>query len=103
MDLYTLLGIDTEDPKQQQAQLIVSADEKMLDELRSRRISNGLSLDDVAERMGLSTGYVLGIENGTRDPHLSTMRRYVHAVGAVIQHQVLPAPGLSPAGAPEEQ
>ena len=45
----------------------------------------------VAERMGISQGAVARIESGERDPHLSTLRRYAHAVRVRVIHMTAPA------------
>lgn len=42
-------------------------------EVRRRRVSLGLTLDDLAERSGLSPHYLSTLENGRRDPHVSTL------------------------------
>lgn len=42
-------------------------------EVRRRRKALGLTLDDLSERSGLSPHYLSTLENGHRDPHLSTI------------------------------
>ena len=42
-------------------------------EVRRRRTALGLTLDELAERSGLSPHYLSTLENGKRDPHLSTI------------------------------
>ena len=42
-------------------------------EIRRRRKARGLSQEKLAERAKLSTHYISGIENGHRDPSLSTV------------------------------
>jgi hypothetical protein len=39
--------------------------------------------------MGVNPSYVSRIESGRQDLHLSTLRRYAFAVGAVIRHNVV--------------
>jgi DNA-binding XRE family transcriptional regulator len=87
MNLDELLGIDLDDPHQRLARDLVEADEKMLDELVRIRKEH-LTQSQVGEQMGISQGAVARIESGDRDPHLSTLRRYAFAVGAVIKHNV---------------
>lgn len=90
MNLAEMLGVDLSDPEQRLAQELVEADEQMLDELIALRKRMHLTQADVAERMGISQGAVARIESGERDPHLSTLRRYAHAVRAIVRHEVRP-------------
>lgn len=43
------------------------------DEIRRRRIAQGLSLETLADRPGLSPNYIGSLERGQRDPSLSTI------------------------------
>jgi transcriptional regulator with XRE-family HTH domain len=43
------------------------------DEIRRRRIAQGLSLEALADRSGLSPNYIGSLERGQRDPSLSTL------------------------------
>lgn len=88
MDLDALLGIDPDDPIEQNAQQLVEADEKLLDDLIALRRSQGLRQAQVAERLGVAQSSVARIESGERDPHLSTLRRYALALGARVEHHV---------------
>ncbi|HJF15468.1 MAG TPA: helix-turn-helix domain-containing protein [Enteractinococcus helveticum] len=90
--LEELLGIDPTDPLDQLADLLVSEDEKLLDQLVAIR-KRTLSQAEVAQRMGISQGAVARIESGSRNPHLSTLRRYAHAVRARVEHRVSPFEG----------
>ena len=85
--LEELLGIDPSDPLDHLADLLVTEDERLLDELVAIR-KQTLSQSTVAERMGISQSAVARIESGDRNPHLSTLRRYAHAIRARIEHQV---------------
>lgn len=89
--LEGLLGIDPTDPADRLAAQLVGATEGMLDALIAQRHGHGLSVEDVAGKMGISPAAVQKIETGERDPHLSTLRRYAHAVGAELHIQVRPA------------
>ena len=86
------LGIDPTDPLDQLADLLVSEDEKLLDQLVAIR-KKTLSQAEVAQRMGISQEAVAGIESGHRNPHISTVRRYAHAVRAKVEHRVSPFQG----------
>ena len=95
MNLDEMLGIDLDDPQQRHAHELVHADEQMLDELVLLRRGKQLTQADVGQAMGISQGAVARIESGERDPHLSTLRRYAFAVGAVVSHKVTPVEKVS--------
>ncbi len=42
-------------------------------EVRRRRVALGLTLEQLAERAGLTPNYIGTVENGRRDPSLSTV------------------------------
>jgi transcriptional regulator with XRE-family HTH domain len=50
--------------------------------VRRRRKALGLTLEQLAERSELSTNYLGTVENGHRDPSLSTVERIARALGA---------------------
>ena len=54
------------------------------------RLHNGLTITAVAERLGWSELDVIEIESVTADPTLAELRRYAHAVGALIARDVVP-------------
>ncbi|XKH58490.1 helix-turn-helix domain-containing protein (plasmid) [Citricoccus nitrophenolicus] len=89
--LEVLLGIDPDDPSHALAEQLVAATSDMLDSLIANRKASGLTLEGVASRMGVSKQAVARIEGGDRDPHLSTLRRYAHAVGSRLEITVIPA------------
>lgn len=88
--LETMLGIDLDDPLDKLAADLVEADEWLLDALILCRKNAGLSQAEVATRMGISQSAVARIESGERNPQLSTLRRYAHAVRAHVSHTVTP-------------
>jgi transcriptional regulator with XRE-family HTH domain len=49
-------------------------------EVRRRRQALGLTLDDLAERSGLSPHYLSTLEDGHRDPRLSTIQAVAKAL-----------------------
>lgn len=63
------------------------------------RIQRGLSIESVAERMGMSPSAVASeMESVDADPHLSTVRRYAHSIGVLLSYGILPnecAPGAT--------
>lgn len=87
MDIEQLLGIDYGDPLQRLTCELVSADQRMFDELVAMRKAR-MSQQQCADAMGISQGAVARIEGGERDLHLSTIRRYSAAIGALVRHEV---------------
>ena len=67
-------------------------------EIRRRRLAAGLTLEQLAERSGLTPNYIGTIENGKRDPSLSTVLAI--ATGLDLQPGELfgGVPGLTSAG-----
>lgn len=88
MNLDELLGIDLSNPSHRLARVLAEQDEQLVDRLVELRKASGKSQVDIAEAMGISQSAVARIESGERDPRLSTLRRYAHAIGAVITHTV---------------
>ncbi|GAB04115.1 helix-turn-helix domain-containing protein [Gordonia amarae] len=88
VDLDELLGIDLANPSHRLARLLADQDEALVDRLVQLRKDKRLSQQDVADAMGVTQSAVARIESGERDPRLSTLRRYAHAVGALIEHSV---------------
>ncbi|HEU4407788.1 MAG TPA: helix-turn-helix transcriptional regulator [Polyangiaceae bacterium] len=67
-------------------------------EVRRRRKAAGLTLEKLAEQSNLSPHYLSGIENGRRDPSLSTILAIARGLG-VAPGDLLGRTGkLSPAG-----
>jgi transcriptional regulator with XRE-family HTH domain len=54
---------------------------KLGDNLKRLRTEKGLSQSDIADSLGVSRGFVSLIENGKRNPTLSTITRLASAVG----------------------
>ena len=90
MNLDELLGIDLGNPSHRLARLLADEDAGLVDALVMLRKRSGKSQSDVAAAMGVSQSAVARIESGDRDPHLSTLRRYAHAVGAQVTHTAVP-------------
>jgi transcriptional regulator with XRE-family HTH domain len=91
MDLDDLLGINPDDPVQMLAERLVQADERLLDDLIQRRRDAGLTIPEVAARIGVTETTVAKLENGERDPRLSLLRLYALAVRAEVRHSVTPS------------
>jgi transcriptional regulator with XRE-family HTH domain len=75
------------------AKMLAKNDYKFLADLVRVRVDGGLTQEDVADRMGISQQAVSKLENYNADPKLSTLRRYAHAVGALVAHVVEPDSG----------
>ncbi|WP_248488903.1 helix-turn-helix domain-containing protein [Tsukamurella sp. PLM1] len=63
-------------------------DDELLEALVVLRRTKKLTQDQVAERMGRSKTAVSNFERLGADPHLSTIRRYAAAIGALISTRV---------------
>ena len=87
MDLFKELGYENSRDVAL-ARALVQGDHDLIAGLVRIRQSKGLSQKDVAERIGSDAASISRFENGERDPHLSTIRRYVMAIGASIAHNV---------------
>lgn len=66
-------------------------------EIRTRRKALGLTLDDLAERSGLSPHYLSTLENEHRDPRLSTITAVAKALRVPLAE--LLGPSAAPAAA----
>ncbi len=88
MNLDEMLGFDADNPDHRQGEILVDEHRKMLERLIAVRKANELDQEDVAAIMGIDKSGVSKIESGSRDLHLSTLRRYAFACGAVIWHDV---------------
>ena len=90
MDIYELLGEDPDAPGHKHARSLVAADHTLVRDLVAVRERSGMTQADVARIMGTSQASVSRFESGNSDAHLSTVRRYAKAVGALIRHEVVP-------------
>lgn len=63
-------------------------------QLVQARLRNQLTVEDVAERTGYNPEEVVReMELPKSDPHLSTVRRYAHAVGVNVFHEIWASDG----------
>jgi transcriptional regulator with XRE-family HTH domain len=53
--------------------------------VRERREKLRLSQEDFADQVGLDRTYVSGIERGTRNPTLATMKRLAEGLGIPLE------------------
>jgi XRE family transcriptional regulator, fatty acid utilization regulator len=66
-------------------------------EIRRLRQALGLTLEELAHRCGVSPNYIGSIENGHRDPSLSTVRALARGLGVTTGELVGPTTKLSDA------
>ena len=90
MDIYELLGEDPGASGHRHARSLVAADRALVRDLVTVRERGGMTQADVARAMGTDQASVSRFESGHSDAHLSTVRRYAKAVGALIRHEVVP-------------
>lgn len=86
--LDALLGITETDDYGKLRDRLVDADDILIERLVSLRKQKRLTQQEVAERMNRSKTAVSNFERLGSDPHLSTIRRYAAAVGALVTHCV---------------
>lgn len=72
------------DPYGRLHERLAQNDDELLEALVVLRRTKKLTQDQVAERMGRSKTAVSNFERLGADPHLSTIRRYAAAIGALI-------------------
>lgn len=77
------------------AKVLASNDRTMKRELVQLRREAGLTQQNVADLMGCTQQAVQKLERHDADPKLSTLRRYVNAVGALVSHEVRRDDGVS--------
>ncbi len=84
-----LLGLEAGSPDQLRAEFLADGDRALLRELVKVRKARGLSQKDVGEILGISQPSVAAFEAHDSNPTLASVRRYAHAVGALIEHRVV--------------
>ncbi len=93
-----LLGVDLDSPEMRRAEILAANDRRLLAELVRIRQARGLSQAAVGEIMGVTQPTVAAFEAYDSNPRLSSIRRYAHAVGALVHHRVEADPAtLAPA------
>lgn len=93
------LDLETETPSERRARVLARSDSELLLDLIALRKSKGITQAALASRMGVTQATVASFERYDSDPKLSTVRRYAHAIEALIKHVVEPDVGQHPAGA----
>jgi DNA-binding XRE family transcriptional regulator len=82
------LGVDLESPSMRRAEYLAEQNLDLLTALVKVRKDQGLTQKAVADRLGVSQANIAAFEKHGNDPKLSTIRRYAHAVGALVAHRV---------------
>jgi transcriptional regulator with XRE-family HTH domain len=77
------------------AEQLVESHFELMQSLIALRKKKRLSQETVGERMGISQPAVAAFEAMDSNPTLSSVRRYAHAVGARITHQVFDDSGFT--------
>jgi len=91
-ELANLVGIDLDSPIQRMAEALVSNDSNLHWELTQLRRNKGITIETVAERMGVSVEHATEFEAYWYDPKQSELRRYALAVEAVIESTLIDGP-----------
>lgn len=86
--VYDALDLASETPSERHARVLAENDADLLHDLVAIRKLQGLSQQDVADRLGITQASVAAFERYDNDPKLSTIRRYAYAVGAIVAHGV---------------
>lgn len=87
-DVNETLGFDPSSRAARRAQLLASNDRDLLRELIAMRKEQGISQEAVGQAMGITQPSVAAFESHDANPTLATIRRYAHAIGALVQHTV---------------
>lgn len=58
---------------------------KLVMDLRAIRLDRGMSVNDVADAIGVDAAQVSRFESGSTNPTMTTIKRYAKAVGAVFR------------------
>lgn len=87
-ELNEMLGIDPDDPQQRLATYLAGQSSDLIHALAQERRRQGLSVDDMAKRLGVPHQAVPDFERLGGDPRLSSIRRYALALGMKVTHVV---------------
>jgi hypothetical protein len=60
------------------------------------RENRGMTIDQVAQRMGVNKSTISRFERGNTNPTMKTIRRYAEAVGAYLATVAVPVEGSGP-------
>ena len=82
------LGVDLSSQSQCRAVFLEESDSRLIRDLIELRVRLGLSQQDLADRLDIAQSTIASFERYDNDPKLSTIRRYAHALGALVSHSV---------------
>lgn len=80
---------ELEDYLLNRAGILVDNDVAYIENLVAIRKASGLSTLEVANRVSVSEETIIDFESYHSDPKLSLLRRYAHAVNAIVKHSVI--------------
>lgn len=86
-EILDALQIDVNDPCFRLASELVHDHSELIDNLIHVRKMRGLTIEDVAESLGVTVDAIRKLEV-ERDPRLSSLRRYALAVGVRVQSKL---------------
>jgi transcriptional regulator with XRE-family HTH domain len=86
--LADLLGVDLSSASECRAVFLEESDARLIRDLVELRVRLGLSQKDLADRLEIAQSSIAAFERYDNDPKLSTIRRYAHALGALVSHSV---------------
>lgn len=85
-----LLDEEFDTPEVDLAFHLAQEDHHLLAKLVAERERQGLTQEQLGERIGLTQATISAFEKLGNDPHMSTVRRYARALGVMIRHQFEP-------------
>lgn len=86
--LEEMLSIDYNDPYARAARDLLDAEHDLHKRINKHREQNGISIETVAERMGIPVPDARAIAAGYRDLRFSTLRRYALASDCVVTYNI---------------
>jgi DNA-binding XRE family transcriptional regulator len=82
------LELGSESPSERRARILAGNDSDLLSDLIALRKEKRITQAMLAGRMGVTQATVASFERYDSDPKLSTIRRYAHAIEALVNHVV---------------
>lgn len=91
--LEELLEVDPRSPDMMRAEQLAANDRALLRNLVQVRKDRGLTQQQVADILGVTQASISRFEAYDSNPTLASIRRYAHAVEALVNHDVEPDRG----------
>lgn len=82
------LNLEVTTQEAARASRLVRAERELVDALAAARRARGMTVRDVADRMGVKVSTVARLEAPGSSVRLGMVRRYAHAVGADVTYTV---------------